>query len=274
MRTKQEKGPLVWFGRHNTEYYTPHVPKDAMEYAQSIPALAPYTQTVFALFRPDPRLRFAPDWMESFRLATGGWGGHISLAWYARGHWLFASRSGLAILGNQAGFFDFVQFEQYRRQSAEFQKGLRRFTDLSGLRESWERTTGKPFQLAPPVILELWVVLNQTASRIAVEDWLSNRWGEVPPKGVMSFLIWEQGRIGLAFMRGRQRVGRFSGRRLLYERGEGSAVHGMVLDVPAQGLSVESVGRIVGEKGVDEALRGRFDQLFDRLVVVLLEERG
>ncbi len=258
--------------RHNCEFTVPVYPGSVVQTAKSLPALASYTPKVFALFRPAPRLRFAPDWMESFRLATGGWGGHISLAWYARGRWLFASRHGLAILGNQAGFFDFVQFEQFHRQSAEFQKGLSRFTDLSGLQESWERTTGKRFQPLPPVILELWVALNQTPSRIAVEDWLSNRWGEVPPKGVMSFLTWEQGRVGLAFMRGHQRVGGLSkSQRLFYERVEGSTVQGMVLKLPGRGLSVESVGQIVGEKGVEEVLRGRFDQLFDRLVVVLLE---
>ena len=268
MQMTRRQEPLVIFISHNVESTMPAYPRDIVRVAKTMPSLAPYSKRVFSLFHPNSQLRLASNWMDNFRF-NGQWGGHISLAWYSHGKWLFASRNGPAVLGGQAGIFDFARFEQYRRRCAPLREALDELAFPSQLRAVWEQQTGRPFNPTPPVVLELWVVANQTPYPLKVLGSFSRVFGEISPMGICSFLTWEAGRVGLSIVRGGRRVGSVSSR-FLYERIGKSEIQGTLLRVSRGAIPFEGVGEL--SRG-SEVLLGAFqcEHLFDYFVLMLLE---
>lgn len=268
MQTTQAQEPLVRFISHNVEFTLPIYPRDIIQTATSVPSLAPYTKLIFSMFHPNNQLRLATNWMDNFKF-NERWGGHISLAWHDHGKWLFASRNGPAVLGGRAGTFDFARFEQFRRRCAPLREALEEMVFPSQMRAEWERQTGKPFNPPPPVILELWVVANQTPYPLKVLGNFSRLFGEVSSMGIFSFLTWEAGRQGLYLVKGKQQVGRVSSN-LLYERLGGNEIQGTLLRVPRDKIPFEAAGQF--SKGL-EALRlaRRCEHLLDYFILMMLE---
>ncbi len=268
MQMTQIQEPLVVFISHNVESTIPAYPRDIVRVAKSMPSLAPYSKQVFSLFHPDSQLRLASNWMDNFRF-NGQWGGHISLAWYSHEKWLFASRNGPAVLGGQAGIFDFARFEQYRRRCTPLREALEELAFPSQIRAVWEQQTGKPFNPPPPVVLELWVVANQTPYPLKVLGSFSRSFGEVSSRGISSFLTWEAGRHGLYLVKGKQQVGRVSSN-LLYERLGGSEIQGTLLRVSRGAVLFEEAGQL--SKGLEKPrVGGQCEHLFDYFILMLLE---
>lgn len=268
MQMPQLQEPLVMFISHNVEFTMPVYPRDMERVAKSMPSLAPYAKQIFSMFRPNNQLRLASNWKDKFEFC-GQWGGHVSLAWYSHGKWLFASRNGPAVLDGQAGIFDFARFEQYRRRSAPLREVLEELAFPSQIRAMWEQQTGKPFNPPPPVILELWVVANQTPYPLKVLGSFSRLFGEVSPMGISSFLTWEAGRAGLSIMRGGRQVGRVSSR-FLYERTGKSEVQGTLLRVSRGAIPFEEAGDVSRGSGIMKG-DSQCEHLFDYFVLLLLE---
>lgn len=264
----QVQEPLVIFISHSVEFTMPVYPRDTVRVAKSVPSLALYTKQIFSLFHSNSQLRLASSWMDNFKF-NGQWGGHISLAWYSDGKWLFASRNGLAVLGGRAGFFDFAQFEQYRRRYAPLRKALEELAFPSQLRAEWERQTGTPFNPPPPVVLELWVVANQTPYPLRVVGSFARSLGEVSPMGISSFLTWEAGREGLSIVKGGRQVGRVSSP-FLYEQVGKSEIQGTLLRVSRGEIPFETARELLRGSGGLQASR-QCEHLFDYFVLMLLE---
>jgi hypothetical protein len=269
MQKTKTKEPLVEFVDHHTQFDGPYSPRSAAQSAKSVPELATHTNAVFAMFRPDARLHLISNWMDKFETTDGIWGGHLSLAWRSGGQWLFAGRSGLAVLGKQVGLFDWVQFEHRRRRFEEMRKT---FEDLRVPRKSieeMERLQGKPVKLPVPIPLELWVVVNQSVYPIEVRGYFHRSFGRAQARGTISFMTWEAGRYGMDVVHSNRRVGRISPE-LEFAPSGGSRVKVTILQLPDRGYSVEALGGIVGVKDT-QSLVGRFDSVFDRMMIALVE---
>lgn len=268
MQTTQAKEPLVRFISHNIEFPLPVYPRHVIQTAESMPSLNPYTKTIFSIFRPNAHLRVGSNWIDTFEF-NGRWGGHISLAWYGQGKWLFASRNGPAVLGGQAGIFDFARFEWYRRRFAPLQKALEKHVSPPQIKAEWERQTGKLFNPPPPILLELWVIANQTPYSIKVLENFSRSFGEVSSMGISCFLTWRAGRYGLHFVKGKQRVGSVLPN-LLYERSGRSEIEGTVVQVFSSEILFKTMKQSSNESKASQ-WTALLEQVFDSFVLVFLD---
>lgn len=262
--------PFVNFVDHCRQFYGPYSPRSAAQSARSVPILAPHTKAVFAMFHPDAHIRLTTDWMDNFETTNGVWGGHIALAWRAGGQWLFAARSGLAVLDNQPGFFDWVRFEQRRRRFPEMKKALESlYLPSPRLLGQLEQSQDKPVSPSVPILLELWVVINMSAKPVEIRGSFNRLWGRAEIGEVMSFLVWEAGRHPLYVKQSKRQAGQIDAE-LRFVPSPGCSIKATILRLPKTGDSLETLGDVTWGKG-SQLPAAPFSSVFDRLVLVLVE---
>jgi hypothetical protein len=286
MSGKQE--PLVSLVAHHVRFFGPRPPAAAARDAKLVPELAPYTKTVFALFQRLRGDRLVPDWWHGLETVSGHKTHHIRLAWKAQGRWLFAGTDGLATLGSQAGYFDWVRFEHARRRDPLLRSLLDELY-FGQARHSWQMNfPDQPFQPPPPVSLEMWVVINQTRYSLQLRGTRQQLLGQVSPDGVACFVVWEAGRSPLYVCREGSVLGKVdertvpadvqsvpSRRRLVFVPSGQTRVRGFLFRLPEynatlhrmQGHGAEALQRLAGVYTTD--LEG-FASAFDALVLMQL----